>query len=169
MPVSSRQCCQPGKRAVAVRISAENTAGGFVLPNDRVDVIQHGHPGGSGEGETQHVSRTILSNVRVLAIDQSIDERSKDNKGKDDKAKEDKSRGSKPICRQDRHPRARPAQAEILTTGEAQARCRLRFAPRTTTNAAWPPVLTSEAVVPSESSLPSAGPVRPSRFRPRRQ
>jgi pilus assembly protein CpaB len=28
-----------GKRAVAVRISAENSAGGFVLPNDRVDVL----------------------------------------------------------------------------------------------------------------------------------
>lgn len=30
----------PGKRAVAVRISAENTAGGFILPNDRVDVLR---------------------------------------------------------------------------------------------------------------------------------
>src|SRR5439155_26852405 len=28
-----------GKRAVAIRISAENTAGGFILPNDRVDII----------------------------------------------------------------------------------------------------------------------------------
>ena len=28
-----------GKRAVAIRVSAEATAGGFVLPNDRVDVI----------------------------------------------------------------------------------------------------------------------------------
>ena len=29
-----------GMRAVAVRVSAQNTAGGFILPNDRVDVIQ---------------------------------------------------------------------------------------------------------------------------------
>src|SRR5450830_273349 len=42
-----------GKRAVAVRISAENTAGGFILPNDRVDVLH-------SEGE--NVTRTILRN-----------------------------------------------------------------------------------------------------------
>ena len=27
-------------RGVAVRVSADNTAGGFILPNDRVDVIE---------------------------------------------------------------------------------------------------------------------------------
>ena len=30
----------PGMRAIAVRISAQNTAGGFILPGDRVDVIE---------------------------------------------------------------------------------------------------------------------------------
>src|SRR5271165_4913903 len=64
----------PGKRAVAVRISAENTAGGFILPNDRVDVLHT-------EGQ-ENVSRTILWNIPVLAIDQIVDERSKDEKGK---------------------------------------------------------------------------------------
>src|SRR5271166_2086599 len=63
-----------GKRAVAVRISAENTAGGFILPNDRVDVLHT-------EGQ-ENVSRTILWNIPVLAIDQIVDERSKDEKGK---------------------------------------------------------------------------------------
>lgn len=76
-----------GKRAVAVRISAENTAGGFILPNDRVDVIATVARQEQGDGQKEYVSRTILKNVRVLAIDQSIDEKSKDEKGKDEKSK----------------------------------------------------------------------------------
>lgn len=63
-----------GKRAVAVRISAENTAGGFILPNDRVDVIHTVTGEGQAEGVAQGVSRTILTNVRVLAIDQKADD-----------------------------------------------------------------------------------------------
>jgi pilus assembly protein CpaB len=62
----------PGKRAVAIRISAESTAGGFILPNDRVDIIQTGSR--SGEGQRESTSRTLLSNIRVLAVDQSITE-----------------------------------------------------------------------------------------------
>jgi pilus assembly protein CpaB len=54
----------PGMRAVAVRVSVESAAGGFVLPNDRVDVL---HTGGHGGGR----SRAILTNIKVLAIDQS--------------------------------------------------------------------------------------------------
>jgi pilus assembly protein CpaB len=61
-----------GMRAVAVKISADNTAGGFILPKDRVDVLHT-------EGE---YSRTILRNIPILAIDQLVDERSKDEKGK---------------------------------------------------------------------------------------
>lgn len=63
-----------GKRAVAVRISAENTAGGFILPNDRVDVIHTlAQPGADG-GPARSISRTVLANVRVLAIDQTVNE-----------------------------------------------------------------------------------------------
>ena len=42
--INHAQCkerdCGGGKRAIAVRVSAQNTAGGFILPNDRVDVVQ---------------------------------------------------------------------------------------------------------------------------------
>jgi pilus assembly protein CpaB len=62
----------PGKRAVAIRVSAESTAGGFILPNDRVDLIQTGSRG--GEGQRENTSRTLLSNIRVLAVDQNITE-----------------------------------------------------------------------------------------------
>jgi pilus assembly protein CpaB len=74
-----------GMRAVAVRISAENTAGGFILPGDRVDVLVTAAPliGANGTQRTNmHVTRTILSNVLVLAIDQTVDDKSKDDKDK---------------------------------------------------------------------------------------
>jgi pilus assembly protein CpaB len=62
----------PGKRAVAIRISVESTAGGFILPNDRVDVIQTvARP---GEGHVGNLSRTLLTNIRVLAVDQKVEE-----------------------------------------------------------------------------------------------
>jgi len=57
-----------GMRAISVRISAESTAGGFILPNDRVDVVQTITP----EGKRQAISRTVASNIRVLAIDQRV-------------------------------------------------------------------------------------------------
>lgn len=63
----------PGKRAVAIRVSADSTAGGFILPNDRVDVIQTNTRAGQ-QGQAETLSSTILSNIRVLAIDQKADE-----------------------------------------------------------------------------------------------
>jgi pilus assembly protein CpaB len=56
-----------GMRAISIRVSAETGAGGFILPNDRVDVILTRKTIG-----TEQVSETVLSNVRVLAIDQQI-------------------------------------------------------------------------------------------------
>ncbi|MCM2291767.1 Flp pilus assembly protein CpaB [Allorhizobium sp. BGMRC 0089] len=59
-----------GKRAVSTPITVSTGAGGFILPNDRVDVIMVR----KGEGDT-HIPETVLSNVRVLAIDQQIEEK----------------------------------------------------------------------------------------------
>lgn len=63
-----------GMRAIAVRVSAQNTAGGFILPNDRVDVIQTVSQQTSADMPAENVSRTILTNVKILAIDQTVDE-----------------------------------------------------------------------------------------------
>lgn len=63
-----------GKRAVAVRVSAQNTAGGFILPNDRVDVVQTVTQQAAPDAPVENVSRTILTNIKVLAIDQTVDE-----------------------------------------------------------------------------------------------
>lgn len=60
-----------GTRAVAIEISAESGAGGFILPNDRVDVLLTQRVPGAQGGVS---SDTILRNIRVLAIDQKIQE-----------------------------------------------------------------------------------------------
>ncbi len=59
-----------GMRAISVAISERSSAGGFILPNDRVDVILTKKT--SAEGGQQLVnSETVLTNVRVLAINQN--------------------------------------------------------------------------------------------------
>jgi pilus assembly protein CpaB len=66
-----------GMRAVSTEISPETGAGGFILPNDHVDVIltRRDKAAEKSSGVDVHVSETILSNVRVLAIDQAIEEK----------------------------------------------------------------------------------------------
>ncbi len=64
----------PGKRAIALEITADTSAGGFILPDDRVDVIMTRQVEDFADGEERYVTETILSNIRVLAIDQSIAE-----------------------------------------------------------------------------------------------
>lgn len=62
-----------GMRAISTPIREETAAGGFILPNDRVDVIISRRV---REGrKEQHVSDTVLSNVRVLAIGQNIEQK----------------------------------------------------------------------------------------------
>jgi pilus assembly protein CpaB len=66
-----------GMRAVSTEISPETGAGGFILPNDRVDVILSKHdknPDRAGGPESVS-SEIILSNIRVLAIDQAPKEK----------------------------------------------------------------------------------------------
>jgi pilus assembly protein CpaB len=66
-----------GMRAVSTQISPETGAGGFILPNDRVDVIltQRDRAAEKATGNEVQTSETILSNVRVLAIDQIVQEK----------------------------------------------------------------------------------------------
>lgn len=61
-----------GMRAVSTKIKEETAAGGFILPDDHVDVILSRQLKGEGRG-SKYVSNTVLSNVRVLAIGQVID------------------------------------------------------------------------------------------------
>ena len=61
----------PGSRAVAVKVTAESTAGGFILPGDRVDVIRTSTAAGAEGAEPRSTSHIIIANARVLAIDQT--------------------------------------------------------------------------------------------------
>jgi pilus assembly protein CpaB len=54
----------PGARAVSVSIDAKSASGGFIVPDDHVDVVLSRLVG------LEQVSRTILTNVRVLAINE---------------------------------------------------------------------------------------------------
>lgn len=67
-----------GMRAVSTDITPERGAGGFILPNDHVDVIltRHDKDAEKANGGTEvQVSETILSNVRVLAIGKTVEEK----------------------------------------------------------------------------------------------
>jgi pilus assembly protein CpaB len=69
----------PGYRAVAIAIdgAGATTAGNFILPNDRVDVIRIYRDEDavrSGAGDA-FVSETLVGNVRVLAIGQNAQEK----------------------------------------------------------------------------------------------
>lgn len=64
-----------GMRAVSTEISPETGAGGFILPNDRVDVILSRRAREGDRAGGSPTSETILANVRVLAIDQTVEEK----------------------------------------------------------------------------------------------
>lgn len=68
-----------GYRAVAINIDAQGatTAGGFILPNDRVDVILTERDAAAEKAglANTYTSRTILRDVRVLAIGQNVQQK----------------------------------------------------------------------------------------------
>ena len=61
---------EPGMRAVAMRVTPETASGGFILPGDRVDVI-NAIGGGRDEVTT---AETLFRNVRVLAVNEVFSE-----------------------------------------------------------------------------------------------
>ncbi len=60
-----------GTRGVSVVVSASSASGGFIVPNDRVDVVLTRSKGDEAGGQ---MSDTILRNVRVLAINTRLGE-----------------------------------------------------------------------------------------------
>lgn len=61
---------KPGWRAFAVAISAESAVAGFVMPNDRVDVILTRKVQVNGGASEEARSDIILQDIRVLAIEE---------------------------------------------------------------------------------------------------
>jgi pilus assembly protein CpaB len=66
-----------GKRAVATEVSVETGAGGFILPNDHVDVIiaRRDREAEKRTGTETEVSETLIRDIPVRAIDQTIEEK----------------------------------------------------------------------------------------------
>jgi len=68
---------EPGMRAMAIRVTVETAAGGFILPGDRVDVLLTQETNLANLGAeaasqgSKFASSTVMQNVKVLAIDQS--------------------------------------------------------------------------------------------------
>jgi pilus assembly protein CpaB len=62
---------KPGHRAYTIKISASSAIAGLIFPGDRVDLILS-----QKINKKQQVSETILSNLRILAIDQSLNDQS---------------------------------------------------------------------------------------------
>ena len=59
-----------GMRAISVAISERSAAGGFILPNDRVDVILTRKLDDPSTNQKTVRSETVITNVKVLAINQ---------------------------------------------------------------------------------------------------
>jgi pilus assembly protein CpaB len=72
---------EPGSRAVTVNLTPSSGISGFLFPGDHVDMILtltvQSEERGGGKHENR-ASETVLSDVRVLAIDQRADDQNKD-------------------------------------------------------------------------------------------
>jgi pilus assembly protein CpaB len=64
---------EEGQRAVTVRVDDVRGVAGFILPGDRVDVMLLRSE--AKQGETENTADVLLENVKVLAIDQLVNER----------------------------------------------------------------------------------------------
>jgi pilus assembly protein CpaB len=66
-----------GMRAISLDVAPDTSAGGFILPNDHVDVVltRRDKAAEKLSGVEKYVSETVLRNVRVLAVDQAVEEK----------------------------------------------------------------------------------------------
>lgn len=70
----------PGKRATSINIDATGGIAGFVFPGDRVDVVltlEVKKPGNDSQ-VPHHASETILTDVRIIAMDQSTNDQAQE-------------------------------------------------------------------------------------------
>ncbi len=66
---------RPGFRGMTVPVNATTGIAGFVFPGDRVDLILSHKLAGKGvDGRELRASETVLTDIRVLAIDQSTND-----------------------------------------------------------------------------------------------
>jgi pilus assembly protein CpaB len=98
----------PGMRAVSITISADSGAGGFILPNDRIDLIL------TRKADAARVSASIiLTDIRVLAVDQTF--------------KQDKD--AKTVIGKTATLEVTPAEAELVAKAQSQGMLSLALRP----------------------------------------
>ena len=126
----------PGMRAVAITTDTRgsSSAGGFILPNDHVDIIKT-----SNEGSDQF-AETLLTDVRVLAVGQIVQEKN----------------GANVVTAETATVALTPAQAETVTL--AQKVGQLSLVLRSIQDSA------RTAAVSDETDLPPEGPMTVVRF-----
>jgi pilus assembly protein CpaB len=66
---------EPGKRAMAVRVDEIIGVSGFIVPDDRVDVIVTTTPSGVNDNKDARLSKIVLQNKRVLSVAQSTEQK----------------------------------------------------------------------------------------------
>ncbi|RFZ88503.1 Flp pilus assembly protein CpaB [Shinella sp. WSJ-2] len=122
-----------GKRAVATEISVATGAGGFILPNDRVDVIMV-----RKTDIGSFLTETVLSNVRVLAIDQQIQENPD---------------GSKSAIGTTATLELTPDQTKVITVAQQMAE-RLQLALRSVADAQEPDTIAADYLLSGGDGVP---------------
>ena len=65
---------EPGMRAVSIAVNATSGIAGLVFPGDRVDIILTHVIVNKEQDQERRASETVLENVRVLAIDQMLND-----------------------------------------------------------------------------------------------
>lgn len=65
---------EQGKRAMAVKVDEIIGVSGFIVPDDRVDVIVTAVPPG-GNNQDNRVSKIVLQNKRVLSVAQNVEQK----------------------------------------------------------------------------------------------
>jgi pilus assembly protein CpaB len=123
-----------GKRAVSTEISVSTSAGGFILPNDRVDVIMV-----KKVDDGSYDTETILNNIRVLAIDQDIQE---------------KEEGKKTVVGTTATLELTPEQAKVIAVAQQMAD-RLTLALRSVADAQEPDSIVAKHLLSGDSGAPS--------------
>jgi pilus assembly protein CpaB len=95
-----------GMRAIAMDVSPENDVAGFILPDDHVDVLmtRHDKVAEKANGGDKIMSEAVLRNVRVLAVDQTVEEKA----------------GQKVAVAKTVTLQVAPAQAEVLAQARMQ-------------------------------------------------
>lgn len=143
---------KPGHRAISVRVDESSGVAGLIYPGDRIDVILTHEVGVKKESDREtenrvRVSETILSNVRVIAIDQSLE---------DLKTQKGQTRSPKTVTLE-----VMPQQAEIIAVATRMGTLTLTLQSLACAGGETQSASTGDA--PNCADAPSAMPEEPAR------